>query len=76
MAPQTTHYCKPADNELLPYIRAITDKRSSYGYRRVTVLLNHRLQSEGKLKVNHKRVYRIMKHTTLEDNFLKLICEA
>jgi putative transposase len=65
MEPHSTHYCKTEDNELLPYIREIIDKRSSYGYRRVTVLLNHRLQSEGKLKVNHKRVYRIMKLNNL-----------
>lgn len=65
MAPQTKHYCKTEDVELLSYIREITNKRSSYGYRRVTVLLNHRLQSEGKLKVNHKRVYRIMKLNSL-----------
>ncbi|MCL9685885.1 IS3 family transposase [Legionella maioricensis] len=65
MEPHSTHYCKTEDNELLPYIREIIDKRSSYGYRRVTILLNHRLQSEGKLKVNHKRVYRIMKLNNL-----------
>lgn len=65
MEPGTIRYCKKEDNELLPYIREITDKRGSYGYRRVTVLLNHRLQSEGKLKVNHKRVYRIMKLNNL-----------
>lgn len=65
MDAQKTHYIKSEDNDLLPYIRDITDKRSSYGYRRVTVLLNHRLQSEGKFKVNHKRVYRIMKLNNL-----------
>ncbi|HAT7073857.1 TPA: IS3 family transposase [Legionella pneumophila] len=62
---QKNHYIKAEDNELLPYIREITDKRSSYGYRRVTALLNHRLQSEGRLRVNHKRVYRIMKLNNL-----------
>lgn len=65
MEPQITHYFKPVDKELLPYIREITDHRSSYGYRRVTALLNRRLQSEGKLKVNHKRIYRIMKLNNL-----------
>ena len=49
------------DAELLPYIRAITDQRGSYGYRRITVLLNKQLEKEGKSKVNHKRIYRIMK---------------
>lgn len=65
MAPQTKNYCKTEDVELLSYILEITNKRSSYGYRRVTVLLNHRLQSEGKLNVNHKRVYRVMKLNSL-----------
>ena len=60
MEPRKNHYVKTEDNKLLPYIREITDKRSSDGYRRVTVLLNHRVQSEGRLKVNHKRVYRII----------------
>jgi putative transposase len=39
----------------------LVDQRGSYGYRRITTLLNHRLKQEGKNKVNHKRVYRIMK---------------
>lgn len=58
-------YHKLRDAELLPYIREITDKRSSYGYRRVTVLLNHRLKKENKSAVNHKAVYRIMKKNHL-----------
>lgn len=53
------------DAELLPYIRAITDQRGSYGYRRITVLLNKQLEKEGKSKVNHKRIYRIMKDNNL-----------
>ncbi|QBR83831.1 hypothetical protein E3983_05400 [Legionella israelensis] len=53
------------DEVLLPYIRSITDKRSSYGYRRVTILLNNQLMKENKPRVNHKRVYRIMKENDL-----------
>jgi putative transposase len=49
------------DDELLPRIRELADQRGSYGYRRITSLLNHQLKLEGKNKVNHKRVYRIMK---------------
>ena len=56
-----TRYNPQEDEALLPYIRQIADQRGSYGYRRITILLNHRLQKEGKKKVNHKRVYRIMK---------------
>jgi len=60
-----TRYNPREDEALLPYIREIADKRGSYGYRRITTLLNHRLRMEGKKAVNHKRVYRIMKMNKL-----------
>lgn len=53
------------DNFLLPYIKKIVDERASYGYRRVTTLLNRQLKQENRSKVNHKRVYRIMKENGL-----------
>jgi putative transposase len=58
-------YNKQEDVALLPSIREIIDARGSYGYRRVTIFLNRRLAIEGKGKVNHKRVYRIMKKAGL-----------
>lgn len=58
-------YSKADDAWLLPIIREITDKRSTYGYRRVTQLLNLELKRLEKLRVNHKRVYRIMKSANL-----------
>ncbi len=61
MKNRATRYNALEDEALLPYIRKIADQRGSYGYRRITTLLNHRLLMEGKNKVNHKRVYRIMK---------------
>lgn len=54
-------YNQQEDDVLLPYIKEIADQRGSYGYRRITWLLNLRLRNEGKKTVNHKRVYRIMK---------------
>ena len=51
----------PDDAELLERIHRITDKRGSYGYRRVTALLNRELVVEGRPKVNHKRLYRVMR---------------
>ena len=53
---------------LLPLIRAIVDKRPTYGYRRVWALLNRQLRAAGRPKVNAKRVPRIMqiKRLTLE----------
>lgn len=61
MKSKVTRYNKQEDEELLPYIQQLTDQRGSYGYRRITTLLNYKLKKEGKNKVNHKRVYRIMK---------------
>src|SRR5215475_8640664 len=54
-------YCKAADEELLPLIRRLVDERPTYGYRRVTALVNRVLAAEGKAAANHKRVFRIMK---------------
>jgi len=65
MEKRKRRYTKKEDDLLLPHIRAIIDARSSYGYRRMTALLNHRLQTEGISRVNHKRVYRIMKQHRL-----------
>jgi len=65
-------YAKSCDEALLTYIKGIIDKRSSYGYRRVTTLLNNQLKEENKPRVNHKRVYRIMKqHSLLLPSFGK-----
>lgn len=59
-APRRGRYTKADDAWLLPMVRAIADERASYGYRRVTALLNRALQQQGKPAVNHKRVYRLM----------------
>ena len=55
-------YKKPEDERYLALIRKIMDDRATYGYRRVTALLNRQL---GDVSVNHKRVYRIMKKHNL-----------
>jgi putative transposase len=54
-------YRKAGDAELLARIRPLVDARPSYGYRRITALLNRQAQAEGLARVNHKRVYRVMK---------------
>jgi hypothetical protein len=38
--------------------------RPTYGYRRITAILNRQLRSECLAPVNHKRVYRIMRAIT------------
>ena len=55
-------YRKVQDDQYLPLIRKIVDERATYGYRRVTALLNRQIGNE---TVNHKRVYRIMKKNDL-----------
>jgi len=52
---------QPDDQWLVPKICAIVAERASYGYRRVTALLNRQLEAEGRPRVNHKRIYRIMR---------------
>lgn len=58
-------YHKREDEELLPLIREIVDKRLTYGYPRTTAVLNRRLRAMGRRDVNRKRVYRIMKRNGL-----------
>jgi hypothetical protein len=54
-------YRKQEDAALLPIIRQIVDERPSYGYRRITALLNRALRAKGEPAVNAKRVLRIMR---------------
>jgi hypothetical protein len=58
-------YRKAGDAELLARIRPLVDARPSYGYRRITALLNRQAEAEGLAWVNHKRVYRVMKRAGL-----------
>ena len=58
-------YHKAQDAALLPLIKALVAKRPTYGYRRITAVLNRQLRGEGLAPVNHKRVYRIMKANNL-----------
>lgn len=58
-------YLKPRDEVLLPTIRALVAARATYGYRRITALLNRQLVSEEQPRVNHKRVYRLMSRNQL-----------
>ena len=53
-------YHKAQDAALMPMIEALVAARPTYGYRRITALLNRRLRADGAAPANHKRVYRIM----------------
>lgn len=50
------------DAALLERVRAVVKARPSYGYRRVTAILNREAPDH---RVNHKRVYRLMKRSSL-----------
>ena len=50
---------KLSDDELLEHIKNVTDERPTYGYKRVTAVLRK------SIRVNHKRVYRVMKENNL-----------
>lgn len=60
-----TFYKMPDDEWLLPMILGVVDERPTYGYRRIHEMLNRQLLTINKNKVNHKRVYRIMKQNQL-----------
>jgi putative transposase len=59
-APKRRLYHKPEDAVLLPLLRRLVDERPTYGYRRLTALLNRQLRTDGKPTVNGKRVLRIL----------------
>ena len=54
-------YRKNDDEFYLPMIKEIINTRPTYGYKRVTAMLNRHLLSKNLPIVNKKRVYRIMK---------------
>ncbi len=53
-------YHKAQDAAVVPLITALVTARPTYGYRRITAVLNRQLRADGGAPVNHKRVYRIM----------------
>jgi putative transposase len=60
-----SHYCKASDGELLAPLRSLVDERPTYGYRRITALLNRERVKTGLARLNHKRVYRLMSQNGL-----------
>ena len=59
------HVSHRSDDALLKEIRPIVDARGSYGYRRVTALINRARKRKRRRTVNHKRVYRVMRSASL-----------
>jgi putative transposase len=54
-----------SDDPILKHIREIILNRPSYGYRRVTAVMNAQRRASGLDNINHKRVYRIMLESDL-----------
>jgi len=55
------YYKRKGDSEYLLMIRQITDNRPTYGYRRITALINRQRLQQGQNRVNPKRIYRLLK---------------
>lgn len=55
------YYEKAEDDGYLALIRQVADDRPTYGYRRVTALINRYLMQHNQRRVNPKRIYRLMK---------------
>ena len=53
-------YNKTEDELLLVDVKALCDERPTYGYRRITALLNRKRAQERRPSLNHKRIYRVM----------------
>jgi transposase InsO family protein len=58
-------YRRADDAAVLAEIRVITDARPTYGYRRVTALLNRARRSSGAPPLNHKRIFRLMRLSSM-----------
>ena len=58
-------YRKKEDSFILKDVQAIVKERASYGYKRVTALLNKARAKQGLEQLNKKRIYRIMKRNGL-----------
>lgn len=55
----------PSYLAVLSKIKEIIASRPTYGYRRVTAILNSKRSISGISTINHKRVYRLMKQNSL-----------
>lgn len=58
-------YKKPDEKEVLSQIKQIIEVRPSYGYKRVTAMLNKQRGLEGLKAINKKKIHRIMSKNNL-----------
>ena len=57
--PRST-YSKVGDVDLLAPLRTLVDERPTYGYWRITALMNRERLKNRLPRLNHKRIYRLM----------------
>jgi transposase InsO family protein len=62
--PRST-YSKVGDADLLAPLRTLVDEKPTYGYRRITALLNRERLKNQLPPLNHKRIYRLMSQNGL-----------
>jgi transposase InsO family protein len=55
-----SRYNKVGDADLLAPLRTMVDEKPTYGYRRITALLNRERLKTQLPALNHKRIYRLM----------------
>ena len=53
-------YSKASDNDILSQINEVVEKRPTYGYKRVTAMINKKRKSDKLPAYNRKRIYRVM----------------
>jgi len=53
-------YKKEEDSKILDEIKSILKKRPTYGYKRVTAMINKKRKITTEMRVNKKRIYRVM----------------
>ncbi len=58
--PRRRHH-RAQDAALLPLVKPLVGERPTYGYRRITALVNRERVTRKEPPANHKRIYRIMK---------------
>ena len=58
-------YRKQEDGRILEAVKAVLEKRPTYGYKRVTAIVNQNRLKRGFKRLNRKRIYRVMKNANL-----------
>lgn len=63
--PRPKRYRRREDPEVLSSVLTVTKERSTYGYQRVTALINRDRKQRDLPRYNEKRIYRVMKMNSL-----------